>query len=160
MNEWTKTNLNLTANGLCWTVVRMVSSMGTHILTAARGATSSVFFITFSATSVWFHFPRNTFALVKTVVIIRKLSLELGYSQPSNANQRPKFNVKRCYCPWFQVHVLTACRLEILETVCQESKFLRVSSSFINTSLKRSDHRHRHLLRYVWHIWLIVAGWT
>lgn len=94
MNERTRTNLNLTANGLCWTVVRMVSLTGTHILTAARGATSSVFFITFSATSVWFHFPRNTFALVKTSVIIRKLGLELGDSQPSNANQRPKFDVK------------------------------------------------------------------
>jgi hypothetical protein len=81
-------------------------------------------------------------------------------SQSSNANQRPKFNVKRGYCPRFQVHVLTACRLEILETVCQESKLLLVPSSFINTSLQRSDHCHRRLLRYVWYIWLVVAGST
>ena len=34
-------------------------------------SSASVFFITFSATSIWFHFPRNTFALVMAIITIQ-----------------------------------------------------------------------------------------
>ena len=97
---------------------------------------------------------------MRPFITICRLYLTQAYSQSSNANQWTKFNVKQRYCPWFKVYALSACRLEIVEAMRQKLKFLLVSSSFIHTSLKRSDQWNWGLPRDVWCMWLMMVGWS